>query len=357
MNYGRNREYLYEELLSLQAIISNGAIDVPRECGILKGVSGELAFIGKDKDGNYMEIKALPRVVNKPLLDNLLFAQALITVPNQISVSSSDVNEYEECLWNALAESSVEIEGKNAKKKVAKEFIMALGYQANQDDIIRMQCELFGKKIPRLLQYVIYCRCYCELAEKISFIGENGVLSTHPSKVMMEELRKKYKEILLSYGNVELDNDLTPVKDIIFDYRPYIKAVPYYQGIKPEFLCRMLNDMLVLANKSQTKFCDAFGGSGTISLNMNEQLELTQTYNDLGIFNKSFFDTLKDSAKREELKHMVENFIHLVFDNTGNDQKAQKFLKPYVNILQERKAYLCNCMEENGDISDKIIVD
>lgn len=357
LNYGSDGKNIYEELLSLQAIISNGAIDVPRECGILKGVSGELAFIGKDKAGNYKEIKALSRVVNKLLPDNLLLAQALITVPNQISVSPSDVSEYEELLWNALVGSNIKIAGKNAKEKVAKEFIMALGYQANQDDIIRMQCELFGKKIPRLLQYVIYCRCYCELAEKINFIGEDGVLSTHPSNAMVDVLGKEYEGILLSYGIVKLDNDLTPVKDVIFDYRPYIKAVPYYQGIKPEFLCRMLNDMLVLADKSQTKFCDAFGGSGTISLNMNEQLALTQTYNDLGIFNKSFFDTLKDSAKRKELKHMVENFIHLVFDNTGNDQKTQEFLKPYVDILQERKAYLCNCMEEKGDISDKIIVD
>lgn len=357
LNYGSNGKNIYEKLLSLQAIISNGATDVPRECGILKGVSGELAFIGKDKDENYKEIKALPRVVNKLLPDNLLFAQALITVPNQISVSPSDVSEYEELLWNALVGSNIKIAGKNAKEKVAKEFIMALGYQANQDDIIRMQCELFGKKIPRLLQYVIYCRCYCELAEKINFIGEDGVLSTHPSNDMVDGLRKEYKEILLSYGIAELDNDLTPVEDVIFDYRPYIKAVPYYQGIKPEFLCRMLNDMLVLADKSQTKFCDAFGGSGTISLNMNEQLELTQTYNDLGIFNKSFFDTLKDSAKRKKLKSMVENFIHLVFDNTGNDQKTQEFLKPYVDILQERKAYLCNCMEEKGDISDKIVVE
>lgn len=352
LTYGKDGEYLYQQLLSAKTIIKFGAIDKPREKGTLKGFFGELAFMGKDEGGNYIQIKALPRVVNRQPNDNLLYAQALISIPNQITVLNEDVIEYEEQLCKVLEENGVQI-GTKSKEKITREFIMALGYVANQDDIIRMQCDLFDGKLPRLLQYVIYCKCYERLAGEIDFIND-GILSTIPSEKMVDKLKKECNNIFSSYGNITLDENLTPIEDIIIDYRPYVKAVPYYQGIKPEFLCRMLNDMLVLADKKKVKFCDAFGGSGTISLNMYEQLHLEQTYNDLGIFNKAFFDTLKDFKKQDELKCRIEYFIDLVFNNTGDDEKNHEFLKPYLNILEYRHSYLESC-KENED--GKIIVD
>ncbi|MDY4414314.1 MAG: hypothetical protein SPE43_08130, partial [Ruminococcus sp.] len=120
------------------------------------------------------------------------------------------------------------------------------------------------------------------------------------------------------------------------DYRPYIKAVKYYQGIKPAFLCRMLNEMLRLGKKERFVFTDGFGGSGTISLNINSNLKMKQEYNDLGILNEALFMTLKNNGG-QALKDRVANFIDLILNHTGDEIAARNFLNPYSDIIRKLK--------------------
>jgi hypothetical protein len=163
----------------------------------------------------------------------------------------------------------------------------------------------------------------------------------------------KYKKNLEMYGITKLD-DLKPIEDVIADYRPYIKAVPYYQGIKPEFLCRMLNDMLIRGCKQGYEFYDTFGGSGTVTLNIDPQLNLTMHYNDLGIFNKSFFDVLKDEDCCKKLKERIKEFIDLIINHTGDDSKTQEFFEPYISLLNLKKENVGSANDCITNLKDKI---
>lgn len=333
LTYGKN-EVTYNEMLSVRALMSVGAVAQQREIGALFGVTGELALIGLTNDEKYEIKPVLARSVSDKSYENdlLLYAQTLITVPNHIGVKDSDVDEYVKCLQKSEVKSAVSEEAD--WNKITREFIMALGLTEN-DDIIRAQCKLFSGKLPRLLQYVIYCKSYERLSEKIEFLdSQNRVYVNCKNE---EKLQKLYNEILLDFGVEQLDADLTPVDDVISDCMPYVKVIPYYQGIKPEFLCRMLNDMLRLGNKQNYHFIDSFGGSGTISMNIDAGLGLQQTYNDLGILNNALFEVVK-ADKGVRLKARVVEFIDLILNHTGDEKAALAFLEPYMGVLSKVKS-------------------
>lgn len=323
---------LYQELLSAKTIMNVGAVYEERTKGkpIGKDEIVEMAFCGRKADGTISPIEGqIHRMVHSlKEVDSLLLASALIKVPNHICVKKEDVVEYKEMLKKHIPQKFTE-EGDWEYEQISYEFIMALGY-ADNDDIIRMQCDIFSDKLPRILQYVIYGKVYKALSEEVSFYKEGELVTDCQNE---GALKKKYKKICKKYSDKKLDADLTPVEDVIADFRPYVKAVPYYQGIKPEFLCRMLNVMLRLGNgdKKKCKFVDAFGGSGTISMNIDGSLGLEQTYNDLGILNHAFFQSIQNE---EELEKLVKKFIELVINHTGDEEKAGDFFNPYEKILK-----------------------
>lgn len=328
LTYGNKQVITYNEMCSARTLMEVGAVAESRECGSLFGVEGELALIGRSVDGKYSIKSVIARSVKDIYNDDLLlYAQALQTVPNHIVVRENDVREYMDSLKSSLL-TNTDLKNVNWNK-VTREFIMALGLNDN-DDIIRAQNELFANNFPRLLQYVIYNKAYVMLAKQVRFVdSENRI---HSICLNEDELRMSYKELLFDFGIVQLDVDLTPVEDVISDYRPYMKAIPYYQGIKPEFLCRMLNEMLRLGNKQSYHFIDSFGGSATISLNIDSNLELQQTYNDLGILNNALFMQLKVD-KGSMLKKRIAEFIDLILNHTGDETTALAFLRPYLNTL------------------------
>lgn len=328
LTYGK-RDALYNEMFSARTIMNIGAVEEPREQGTLHGIKGELALMSKDAGGRYRSIRVLARTTKDLTDDDLLLAQALITVPNRIMIGEQDVKEYKEALLGVLASNSVKLSDKD---KVCREFLMALGY-CEADGIIRMQCELFNGKLPRILIYVIYCKVYERLGEIVQFY-KNDIPT--PNCINITDLSSKYREILADYGINSLGSDLDPIYDILTDYRPYIQAVPYYQGIKPEFLCRMLNEMLNLGNKEKFTFVDGFGGSGTVSLNIHTKLCAAQEYNDIGIINEAFLKSLQKN-EGQALKDRVSKFIDLIINNSGNEKQAQAFLSPYKSIIKNIK--------------------
>lgn len=340
--YGNKNNYIYQQLCSAKAIMKCGAVFQQREKGILYGLNGELAFLGKDEKGKVYQIKAFPRTVNEIANgDSLFLSQALVDVPNRICVSRADVSQYSDRLWTVLSEQCKLDETK--KDKITNEFIMALGYVKNQDDIIRIQCNLFGDDVPRILQYVIYCKIYCQLAAKVSYCKDEDLIPECQNKPDLEDMYRKGLEEY-EFGG-EMDDDLNPVEAVIEDYRPYVKAIPYYQGIKPEYLCRMLNMIIDMSEKKGYEFVDAFGGSGTITLNISNNLQMQQTYNDLGIFNKSFFDVLQDDKCAEKLKDKVKKLIDLIINDTGNNSKTEDFFQPYIELLEIKKKHLTKGVE------------
>ena len=329
LTYGKGDDVLYYEMMSAQAIMKVGAVAEQREQGTLRGVTGSIALVSKDKSGKYEATRMLARTTKDLTDDDLLLAQALVTVPNHICVKSEDITEYKKIVANSLQTEGIDVID---KEKIAREFLMALGHSHN-DGFIRMQVELFGEELPRILQYVIYCKAYDLLSHLVSYY-KNEV--PQPEAINVPELEDTYKMLLQDYGVKQLDEDLCPVKDVLTDYRPYIKAVKYYQGIKPEFLCRMLNEMLRFGKKESFVFTDGFGGSGTISLNINSNLKMKQEYNDLGILNEALFMTLKNNGG-QALKDRVANFIDLILNHTGDEIAARNFLNPYSDIIRKLK--------------------
>jgi len=95
----------------------------------------------------------------------------------------------------------------------------------------------------------------------------------------------------------------------------------------------MLNDILWLGDKQRKTIVDAFGGSGAISMNINENLNMRQIYNDLGIMNESLFISLK-KENGKALKERMEEFIKFVIEDTGNEKKAKDFFRCYEGIQQ-----------------------
>jgi superfamily II DNA or RNA helicase len=347
LTYGKAK-VTYYEMLSARTLMNVGAVAEPREQGTIGGITGNLALIAKNEQGKYQEHHVLARATKDLTDDDLLLAQALITVPNRICVAQEDVDEYRNLLIAALTPKNIKI---SHEKKVAREFMMALGY-ADNDGIIRIQCELFSQKLPRILQYIIYCKAYYKLADEVEFFDENDI--PNPFCLNEKVLKDSYQALLEKYQIDESKlESLEPVQDVISDYRPYLKAMPYYQGIKPEFLCRTLNEMLRLGNKRGKKFCDAFGGSGTVSMNIETSMQKKGSiYNDLGIFNHAFFTEICED-KGKALKDKVDEFIKLIIKEPHDDAEIESFLQPYVDMLDNK----CRNIEEQKNKLEAEVVE
>ena len=296
--------YNYSEIQSAKVIMSLGASLDPND---------DTAFsytINNANTNNSNTTYVVERGTKRKLREargNLLYATALVNVPNHILVSVDDVKKYEDAMEEVVGKSNV------------KAFLMALGY-ANNDVIIREQCRLIKaytkkKLIPRLLQYMVYEKIYQKLWKMVKFKKQRCV--------NFKRLKYESSKILNFYG-ISLASDLTPVEDVIYDYRPYLKAVPYYQGIKPEFLCRMVNDIIqTSSNASDTKIIvDAYGGSGAYSMNsfFNKANPATRIFNDYGKMNVSFYNYIKNNADTfiQEVEKLFERAF-LPYDETKEE--------------------------------------
>jgi len=332
---------IYQELQSLKEIMRIGAIDEPREkCG-----GSELAFTYFDENRVERQVPHLRRRTEAKFgeQDFLFIASALINVPNHISVSQADVDEYKSTLLDSLGVSK-----DDSNIKIVKEFLMALGYAKNEE-ILKSQCRLMKNNTPRLIQYMVYEKIYLELAEVVCFIKDDNVQA---ECVNREELQTECNKIQKEY-RVSLPANLTPVEDVIYDYRLYLKAVPYYQGIKPEFLCRLVNDIVQLLPNASNIECvvDGFGGSGACTMNsFYKKLNPRRIYNDLGIMNGSFYKCLVKDIDG------FANAIQAVIDEAFSDydvNSTMSFFDDFVEYIKRRKERLEQNLKKEKDEKER----
>ncbi len=326
---------MYMELMSLKSILREGAIKGERVKEIK--TDREIAFIGLSKEGVKNAVKHFNRKCNREFHedDMWLIASALVNVPNHIYVIKDDAEEYKKELRLKISKFFKFNEG--FETQVVMECLMALGY-ADNDDILRMQCEIFKDNLPKIIQYILYEKVYNKLAEKVNFEKDDKITSTCQNQL---ELKEIYKETLRYYGvSLKALKDLTPVEDVIYDYRPYLKAVPYYQGIKPEFLCRLVNDIIQLDKEvDMTKYIvDGFGGSGAYTMNSfyKENINSKRIYNDLGIMNVSFYRCLQDKDKTKELKQKIEEVLEEAFSDNIN-KPYEKFFEKFIEYVKSKE--------------------
>lgn len=361
-------EYIYQELMSARSLIQAGIVSQPRIQGQLRKKDVDLAFLGLDTD--IQEVKHLNRECENKIAGNdlLVISNAIINTINHIQIIEEDVNEYEEKLLSQLSEIfskddiSVLIPKEDTgKKQLVREFLMALGYAYNfsphkditvntdNDKLIRMQCHIFGDDLPNILKFIIYDRIYINLYQDVNYYDKDNKL--HSQCMNEKELKDKYKKILRKYGvkkSVFESSGLNPVADVIYDYRPYFKAVQYYQGIKPEFLCRLVNDVFQLDKVKTKMVIDGFGGSGVCSMNSfyKNGSKPERVYNDFSDMNVSFYRCLQDNEKKKQVADLIEDIFNKAFSYARGREENEKdklFLKniyeEYLSSLPESHSY------------------
>ena len=341
LSYGANGEYLYRDVVRMRYILQAGIIDGNR----IKMGEEEIAFTGIDDNGNQIAVNHLNRHTLSRITkdDWLLIASALVEIPNHVFVTQNDVDEYEKSVVVPV--------GVKDKDRLVTEYLMALGY-ADNDEILRYQCKTF-EPTPKLLQYMVYEKIYKKLAEEVCFYDVNGDL--HADCQNMVQLENEQTQMLKSFG-ISLPTELNPIDDVIYDYRPYLKAVPYYQGVKAEFLCRMLNDAIQLMDIDKPEYIvDGFGGSGAISLNsFYKGIHFKHVYNDLGTMNTSFYRVIQ--TDRINLEQRIEEIIADAFsfgDNKCTDSLLEKFEK-LVNLrIREAEKKLEELKKNKNDKKEK----
>ena len=352
--------------MSVRSLIQAGIVSQDRIQGRLGKKQVDLAFIGFDT--KIQEIKHLNRKCVNEIAGNdlLVISNAIIHTVNHIQITQNDVDEYEETLLSKVAEIfdktdvEVTIPADDAgKKQLVKEYLMALGYAYNfaphkdvetntdNDKLIRMQCEIFGKDLPDVLRFIIYDRVYINLYGDVNYYDNNNQL--RPVCQNVDDLNHKYEMILKKYGvekSVFESSGLNPVVDVIYDYRPYFKALRYYQGIKPEFLCRLVNDVFQLDATETKMVIDAFGGSGVCSMNTfykSDSIKPARVYNDFSDMNVSFYRCLKDADKKKKVADLIEDTFNKAFSYARGRDVNTSFLKDiygeYLIGLKEFDSY------------------
>ncbi len=336
-------KYIYPELMSMKSLLRMGVCDSSKRIKDPLELKGkEWAFVGREKNGDLKEVKHVFRKTRRKFTkeDWLLMASTLVEMPDHIWVTQRDVDEYEAKLLERLKKIGGLSDNNLGQEQLAKEFLMALGY-CSSDNILRKQCGIFEKDLPRLIKYMLYEKAYKYLATEVKpqYGSENG----HVGCQNESELENEYNSFLQKYSVCkESMGDMSPVKEVIYDYRPYLKAVPYYQGIKPEFLCRMANSIVEMRRDAKDTECvvDAFGGSGAYTMNAYYQgigNYPTQVYNDLGIMNVAFYQCLQDEKKLNSLEEKVDKIIASAFSTNKEDDTMGWFFGKFLKYLGNKK--------------------
>lgn len=312
----------YEEMLSKRLMMNAGITDkLPRV--IIENNNGVDidAFVGT---------KSVRRKCNVEISRDewILYASALIMIPNHINVTQDDVDEYEDAIrQNVILNVSDDL-----KEQAVKECLLALGYHDN-NEIIKYQCEKIGHKLPKIIQYVIYQKCYYDLIEEVKFVKDEVL---HPDCVNKDALESIFVDRLNSLGIAKEQLSENPVNDAICDYRPYLKSLQYYQGIKPECLCRMANDLIELSISNPKCVVDGFGGSGACTMNsFFSSMQLEHVYNDLGLMNTAFYRCLQDETKIERFKDEIEKIISEAFSEYDENSKIDYLLSKYDKLIKD----------------------
>lgn len=321
----KGASYFHSELESCRKLMSLGCYYGKDEDFEFNNENYPRAYLGIDSNGNTTKPllsggKIVKRHNTGVCPSEYLVGRALSTVINHIIVEDKDVDDYMSSIQKIY----------KCNEKLAKELLFALGFNKN-DDIIRAQCAKCkndGEILPAMLQYVIYEKVYQELYKIVVYTDEEGFPFFECQNI--GELKEKYISILNLYGLSEKDIDLVnPVEDVVYDYRPYIKVIKNYQGIKPEFLTRLTSEIFALEDEYPERVVDAFGGSGASSLNYLSKKDIKIYYNDFGYLNTNFYKIIKDEIQRKEFFKLMDKVCESIF--SGDDDALESIISKCYN--------------------------
>jgi len=256
-----DNEFYDSQVKSVRRLMRSGAYKGERIKGELSGLTGELSFIGLDDKFEPIFIEHKPSLSMNKIADDSLkvVTNALITRVNHIRIDDEDIDEYTNMLRCVISKYDWNCD----VKTLALEFLMALGYFVGNNELLRMQIHLFKESngsIPKVLKYLIYEQGYSLLFPSVEY-------DTCGNCTVIKKLNDLYNSLLDSYKVSPNEmSGFSPVDDVIYDFKPYISIIPYYQGVKPEFLCRLTNE-IVQTNNNCSCFINAFGGSAANNYN------------------------------------------------------------------------------------------
>lgn len=257
------------------------------------------------------------KLVSKYYYSGQVLAQSIITNKHHLVVTKEDLEEFQNSIIHFLKAYNI-TKSIDEIEQLACEFICRIGMKGT-DDFLSICCSNLkeNNKVPRLLMYFLYEEVYDQLWSAVNFIKDGMEHNRCQNK---DALEKTCRDTLMKYGldeNAFAICNLTPVADVIIDYLPYKKVIQYYQGIKPELLCRMQNMLLAQVMDGESgvnQLISAFGGSGADLLNrVNIPDNITvEVYNEIGKLHTAFYKTLADDTEYEKLIGLIKEFIECV---------------------------------------------
>lgn len=277
-----------------------------------------------------------------------IICQSILVNTHHIVVSDKDVEDLRETVSRLVKELKLTLTD-TEKEDLTKDIVCKLGTDTeynsknNTDTNIIAFVELlhdYDISIPRYVAYLLYDKIYEYTWRNVSFWNETKYYLS---------ARCQNKDDLIKAADAEMKRisnytykflktkGLTPVEDAISDYRPYVKVLQSYQGIKPDLLCRMMN-LIVNQDKTFKHFITGCGGSAAGMINrfqLPDNIE-QETYNEYGYLLTNFFEVLKNKDSYKNLKKLVKKFLGYVInyseDNIKNGIQEEFTEKIYINL-------------------------
>lgn len=288
-----------------------------------------------------LDEKAFPVLKNYELYTDKyttqVFAQCQIENKHHLVVTETDIEELGDILIDSLKNYGVVISSDSIDALI-KDVLCAVAYNDGDKKASLKDIVFLCKKLPKVLAYYLYDRVYLEVRDSINFMAEAGGVRYLSNSCQNEnELKSEADKILASYGlNLSDLNalNLYPVRDAIYDCKPYVKVLQGYQGIKPDLLCRM-NDFIINQSSGYESYLCGCGGSGADLINLRTDIPIKNEYfNEYGYLITTFYRVLKDKSSFNKLKREVKRFVNYI-EKPDSEQSLEDEYRDWFVTLGE----------------------
>lgn len=296
-------------------------------------------------------VKKIKKLRSNCRYDTKIICQSILVNTHHIVVTDADVIELRETVSKLMGYLNLKVTDTELED-LTKDIICKLGTDTNYENgnityYINSFVRLLHNaniQIPRYVALLLYDKIYELTWRNVSFWNkEEQYLSSYCQNE--DSLKQKANEEMTAISSYSLaffkSKNLYPVEDAISDYRPYVKVLQSYQGIKPDLLCRMMN-LIVNQDDSFTKFITGCGGSGADTINrfhLPDNIK-NEVYNEYGYLLTNFFKVLQDKKSYTKLVQLTDEFIrYIIFYSVDaiNSGSLKEFTQPIYNGVQTIK--------------------
>lgn len=370
-------EVIFSEVKDLGDMIRNGYNWSPKyvtytcsKCkkdvpfvSLIVDANGKL--ICKEDCQNQKKIKNVryKKLRNKCPYGTKIICQSVLASTHHLVVSDEDVEELIKAVKDMMGYLNIKIDDIDS---LTKDIICKIssdenfGEKATGDTYLKRFVRLLHNaqiKIPRFIAYLLYDKIYKLTWSNVNFWNDTGnYLSAYcQNESDLKAEADKEMQTLSNFSYLFFRNyNLYPVEDAISDYRPYVKVLQSYQGIKPDLLCRMMN-IIVKQDTSFEHFITGCGGSAADLVNRFQLPDniTDETYNEYGYLLTNFYKVLQDDTFYEKLKKLVNEFVEYIIkysESAIKNGSLGEFTNEILTKLQMNKVAVKNKIDNDKNL-------